>query len=83
MAHDNKHHMFYALIAKTLSELGIAHEVSGAWGNDIIRVSRSAMRDPMQVVAKFQEVCGNTVVVYWNPIDELVCIDGYHFVEFV
>lgn len=75
MAHDNRHHKFYALITQTLTTLGIKHEVGGAWGNDVIRVSGGAMGNVGSVVRKLQEACGASVIVYWNPADETVCID--------
>lgn len=78
MAYDDKHHRFYDLIAKTLSTLGIAHQVErhplGPGRNDNVRVSRSVMRDPLEVVLELQKACGASVVVYWNPTSEMVCV---------
>lgn len=74
MAHNNKHHTHYTLIAQTLRRLGIAHAVSGAHGNDVVQVAREAMPDAYAVVLELQKVCGPSVIVCWNPVDQLMCV---------
>jgi hypothetical protein len=75
MAQNGKHYAFYARITETLTRLGIKHSVWGAWGNDVIEVSFETLYDAEDTVRQLQEVCGPTVLVYWNPVAHHMCVD--------